>query len=341
MERIESTAIQKMMSLILAVSTLAALCLASLYSYLLFHSLSEILSIVVAWGIFIVAWNSRRFIESNYLLFLGVAYLFIGGIDLTHTLAYKGMGIFSGYGPNLPTQLWIVARYMECITLFIAPLLIHKSIRTAHVFIAYLAAASLSLLAIFAWGVFPDCYIEGQGLTLFKKISEYIISLVLIGSIVLLHRRRHDFDPGVFKLIVASIIISIGAELAFTFYVSVFALSNLIGHLFKLISFYIIYKAIIETGLVRPYDLMFRNLKKSEEKLRKERDGLQHALDEIRMLEGFLPICSNCKKIRNDEGNWTQLEKYIKDHSEAEFTHGICPECAKKLYPDIKKEDRS
>lgn len=57
-------------------------------------------------------------------------------------------------------------------------------------------------------------------------------------------------------------------------------------------------------------------------------------LNKIRHLEGFLPICSSCKKIRDNNGCWNQMESYIRDHSEAEFSHGICPECAKKLYPE-------
>ena len=98
-----------------------------------------------------------------------------------------------------------------------------------------------------------------------------------------LYNKRNEFAPNVFKLLVGSIIFTVGAELAFTFYISVFGLSNLIGHFFKIISFYLIYKAIIETGLVRPYDLLFRNLKKSEEELRKERNNLQNAFDEIKV----------------------------------------------------------
>jgi len=58
----------------------------------------------------------------------------------------------------------------------------------------------------------------------------------------------------------------------------------------------------------------------------------------IRLLEGFLPICANCKKIRNIENQWEQIERYIARHSLAEFSHGICPDCAKKLYPDLYEE---
>ena len=62
---------------------------------------------------------------------------------------------------------------------------------------------------------------------------------------------------------------------------------------------------------------------------------LNKALKEVKTLSGFLPICASCKKIRDDKGYWTQIEAYISEHSEAEFSHGICPECSKELYPDI------
>jgi PAS domain S-box-containing protein len=67
-------------------------------------------------------------------------------------------------------------------------------------------------------------------------------------------------------------------------------------------------------------------------------EELQKALSEVRTLSGLLPICASCKKIRDDSGYWNQLETYISRHSSAEFSHGICPECARKLYPELFKE---
>ncbi|MBF0573486.1 MAG: hypothetical protein HQK69_06975 [Desulfamplus sp.] len=63
--------------------------------------------------------------------------------------------------------------------------------------------------------------------------------------------------------------------------------------------------------------------------------SLKKALDEVKTLKGFIPICANCKNIRDDKGFWQQVERYIADRSEAEFSHSICPECVKKLYPDF------
>ena len=76
-------------------------------------------------------------------------------------------------------------------------------------------------------------------------------------------------------------------------------------------------------------------LKKARDEQKKLIDELQIALAEVKLLKGFLPICCFCKKIRNDEGYWQQLEEYITKHSDAQFSHGICPECVKIHYPEL------
>lgn len=246
----------------------AGLYLFSQYSYLLFHSVVELFSILVAFGIFIIAWNARRFQESSYFTMLAVAYLFVGAVDLLHTLAYSGMGVFPEYGTNLATQLWIVARYTESLSLLIAPLLIGRKFGYGRLFLIYGASISLLLASIFYWDIFPVCFVEGLGLTPFKKINEYVISSLLFGAIVLTFRKRTVFSTNVVRLLVTSIAVTIFSELSFTLYQSPFGLPNLIGHFLKIISFYLIYKALIETSLTRPYETLFRNLSRSEERYR-------------------------------------------------------------------------
>jgi hypothetical protein len=80
------------------------------------------------------------------------------------------------------------------------------------------------------------------------------------------------------------------------------------------------------------------NRKKAEEEREKLIMELQNALGKVKLLSGFLPICAACKKIRDDKGYWNQIESYIRDHSEAKFSHSICPDCFKKLYPELKIE---
>jgi len=78
--------------------------------------------------------------------------------------------------------------------------------------------------------------------------------------------------------------------------------------------------------------------KAREGELRRSNDELQKALRDVKVLRGLIPICASCKKIRNDGGFWQQLEEYIGEHSEAEFSHGICQPCVKKLYPGVYQD---
>jgi hypothetical protein len=208
------------------------------YSFLLYHSLAELFGILVAFGIFILAWNSREVIKNNYLLFIGVAYLFVGILDLFHTLAYEGMGVFKGYDANLATQLWIAARYMESLSLLVAPLFIHRKLKASVVFSVYSMALFLIFMSIFQWHIFPGCFVNGPGLTPFKKISEYIISGILAISIIPLWKRRGDFDKKVLSLIIISIITTICSDLVLTSYTSIYGSSNFIGHFLKIFSFW-------------------------------------------------------------------------------------------------------
>ena len=88
--------------------------------------------------------------------------------------------------------------------------------------------------------------------------------------------------------------------------------------------------------------LLFRDVtERKNAELEKERliGELRDALSDIKTLRGLLPICANCKKVRNDTGYWQNVEQYIEQHSEADFTHGLCPDCMKKLYPDLAEDE--
>jgi CheY-like chemotaxis protein len=78
--------------------------------------------------------------------------------------------------------------------------------------------------------------------------------------------------------------------------------------------------------------------KAREAELRRSNEELQRALKEVKVLRGLIPICASCKKIRNDGGFWQQLEEYLGEHSEAEFSHGLCQPCIKKLYPGVYQD---
>lgn len=94
--------------------------------------------------------------------------------------------------------------------------------------------------------------------------------------------------------------------------------------------------------LARVFNEMMASRRQAEQEQALLIDELRRTLSEVKTLRGFLPICSSCKKIRSDTGYWQQIESYISEHSEAEFSHGLCPNCARKLYPEImeKRQER-
>ncbi|EKE02043.1 MAG: Multi-sensor signal transduction histidine kinase [uncultured bacterium] len=324
------------------ISMTIGLYLTTLVNYLLFHSIVELFSIVIASTVFIITWNSVQYIKNPYLMMVGISYFFIGILDLLHMLAYKGMPIFTDYD-YYANQLWIAARYLESITLIAAFALLYrdKKVKPGLILVSYTLITGLLIASIFYWKIFPICFIAGKGLTDFKVYSEYIICAILIGSIILLYKNRVHFTGTVYRLIFISIIYTIISELAFTFYINNYGISNLVGHYFKLFSFMMIYHAIVTTGIEDPYHLIFNELNLTNKSLHKEAalrkktelereaviQSLKNALDEIKTLKGIIPICSYCKKIRDDKKSWHQLETYISNHSEALFSHGICPAC--------------
>lgn len=263
----ESEAASVWIERVFLLSAAAALYFIGGKNYLLFHGLVEISSVAVCWIVFTIAWNSRAASENEFLKFLGIAYFFIGLFDLLHTLAYAGMGVYSGNTTNLATQLWIAARWMESLSLLSAQLFFRRRVHPPIVFFGFASISALVLASIFKWDIFPACFIEGAGLTTFKKTSEYLISTLLLGAGGAFYANRDKLDDNVLKLMALSIGVSIFSELTFTLYTSPYGPFNFTGHLLKTFSIFLVYKALVETGLKKPYDLLFRNLKQREQSL--------------------------------------------------------------------------
>ena len=79
---------------------------------------------------------------------------------------------------------------------------------------------------------------------------------------------------------------------------------------------------------------------KARTRLEKANHELRRAMDEIKQLKGIIPICSKCKKVRNDQGYWQQVEQYVSAHSEAMFSHGLCPQCLEEAMAELEAEDK-
>ncbi len=236
-------------------------------NYQAFHTLVEMGSVCVAWAMFLLAWNARQFLQNRYLLPLGWAYLLVGLLDLLHAMSYHGLGPFSAQNTNLATQLWISARYLQALAFVFIFWVEPRQNSLRAILLAMGLLVGLDLAAILVWDVFPVCFVEGQGLTPFKIYSEYLICGLLATGAGLVRRRREALGEKVQTYLTASLLVTIGSELAFTLYVDTYGFFNALGHFGKIASFYLVYKAVIETGLVRPYDLLFRDLVRQREAL--------------------------------------------------------------------------
>jgi PAS domain S-box-containing protein len=269
-----------LLSLLFWTLMLVGLFLTSHYSYLLFHSLTGFFSVVIATGVFAIAWNARRFQENNYLLFLGIAYLFVGALDLLYTLSYQGMGVFPGFSKHLPGQLWFAARTLESLSLFLAPQFIGRRLRPNVVLSVYLLAFSAIILIILVWRLSPlDLMPAGPALTALRKTGEYVNSAILLGALLLLWRQRDEFDPGVFGLLLGAIALALASDVALTFLARLSASAGLAGYLLKIASCYLIYRALIAAELLKPYQRLYHNLKFSGEILRHEKAFADRLMD--------------------------------------------------------------
>ncbi len=268
---------------------LTGLYLSKIYNYLLFHSLVEMFVVFVAGGIFIIIWNTRQMIQNPILRFLGIAYLFIGLFHALHLLAYKGMPIFYNSTPNLPTQLWIAGQFLCSISVWAAFYLPVHKISPPLTLGGYTLTGSLLLIAIFT-GNFPACYIEGEGLTWFKKSSEIVIMLLLLSTFPKIWSIKKELEAIHVEMrdIQIFVLFSILAELAFSVYTDVYDLFNMGGHILKLIATISLYKSVVESSLRNPYKVIFQDLFLNREKLREQNLHLKKTTDELQESQQFV-----------------------------------------------------
>ena len=259
--------IKNSFALLTGISILAVAGYVSTKNYLLFHTFSEFFTIIVSFAIVVIVYNNYKNLSDSFIPIIGIAYAFAGVFDLLHTLAYEGMGVFPDAGSGLGPQMWIIARFLDSFGMLLAGISLYKSINPRNVFIGFLVVSTVALLLVFYWDIFPVCFIDGQGLTPFKVYSEYVISLTLCISVVLLVHHKNHFHPRIFRLLLAFFILSVCTELTLTFYKYMYGWQNAIGHLFKVTAFFFLYRAIVETSLREPFNLLFFQLNQAYTRL--------------------------------------------------------------------------
>ena len=279
--------------------------------------------VVVAVSLFMLTWNARRFIDNHYFLFLGIAFLFVGVIDCLDALTSNRWG--GGGGRSLDinryTYLWYAARYLQGVSIAIAPLFTVRKIRTGITFAAFFAVTAVSVATIYG-GAIPDRF-DSVELTPWI-INANIVAVCVLGMAAfgMLHRAREHFDDEVFLQLSLSILFAVASGFTDGLGMKGFDGLFLLADIFKALSYYLVYKAVIETGLLRPYDLLFRNLKRNEEEARAVKSELEVwvadrkvAEQEREMTIDLLRLINGAKGIRELA---TGLTMFLRDRSGCE-----------------------
>jgi signal transduction histidine kinase len=258
----------------LAVFLLAGLVLFQLshVDYLLIHTLTELASIILLSAVFLIGWNTRRLVHSQFFVILAIGFLVTGAVDLLHTLTYKGMQLLPIDEANTATQLWLVARTLNTAALLCAILSLgRRDLCSAMSWLgSFLLGGTALLVLIWPLGIFPTCFVEGEGLTPFKVNYEFAIIGSLCLAAGLLYRRRKYLNTYIVALLFCSICAGIVSEVMFTLYSDVYGTMNFVGHLFKLGSTMLVYLALVEGSLHAPFATLFRDMGQSYEELNRE-----------------------------------------------------------------------
>lgn len=243
--------------------TFVGLYVVSRYKYLVFHSIIEIFSVIISGCVFILSTFTVNK-EKNAFSLLGIGYLVVAILDLLHTLSYQGMNLFDP-GYFYANQLWVCARFIEAVTICLFLVNSRRDSVNYRAFsFLYLAYTVAVLSSVFLFKSFPVCFIEGKGQTPFKIAMEYLVCGILGFSLYLLKTRYRFAIEHINRYLSVSIAATIFSELTFTLYTDNFGILNVVGHLFKLVSFYYIYRSILIVNVHNPLAIIFEELTEKE-----------------------------------------------------------------------------
>ena len=230
-----------------------------LAKYLPVHALLEIFSIFVCGLIFAVAWNAYADLRPGNIIILACALLSAGIIDIAHTLSYAGMPDFvTPSGPEKAINFWLASRLIIALAFIVVALNPWRHFRSKYSRYIFLTSSIVISVIVYWLGLYqvdslPRTFIEGQGLTTYKIISEYVIMALFLITSILFYRQSQTHNTfGIHYLFYAAIL-SVLAELCFTAYSSVSDIYNLLGHLYKVVSFIYLYLAIFVVSIHEPF----------------------------------------------------------------------------------------
>lgn len=241
-------------SFIVIIAASILMILVSNYNFLLFHTISELLCTVIAASICIISVNTYEFNKDSGLLHIGICHGLAGTINLLHIIFYIGIFTFGNNTINLSMQVAVATRFIESLSLLIILYFpsLQKQIKVPA-FSFLIAALCLVMLFLIYSSYFFQCYIAGEGYTFFKKACEAIFLIFSFLTLYFLYKNKSNYPNSYFAYFCLCIISRIIYELFFIVSIDFKTFPNVFGHVFKLISYYFLYKAVVASFLKSPY----------------------------------------------------------------------------------------
>ncbi len=253
----------------------------SIAGYLPLHSLLETMSIVVSMMVFAVGWNPRSGSISGNVVLLASAFFSVGLLDFLHTISYVGMPDFiSPNDSQKHLNFWLAARFLSSVVLLVVALRPWQALRfKASRYVIFgslvIVTALLNWVAVYHQTWLPDTFIPGQGLTAFKKNTEYLVIALNIAAAAILWRKMRSPQPFKVALIFGAVITLAMSEVFFTLYTTMSGSYNVLGHVYKVIAYLFIYRAIVVEAIELPY----KQLKNSLDSLRESKSLLRSVVE--------------------------------------------------------------
>ncbi|MCL5257506.1 MAG: GAF domain-containing protein, partial [Chloroflexi bacterium] len=254
--------------------------------YLTIHTLLEFSSVIVSFAVFVVNWQAYNQNRSLYALVIATGFLAVGLLDLMHLLSYSGMPAFvTPSSPEKAIDYWLGGRGWAVLVLLASAFVLpgRRSGLLAKVALLVInlgVAAAAFIVVSFFHQILPSTYIQGQGLTPLKIGLEYgVIGLTLVAiAAYSVFYRQHDSMTS--TLILSALVVSVFSELALTLYTNVYDTFNLLGHVYKVVAYYLIFRALLVTSVIEPY----KGLQQANEELAGALDQLNQRAHELGIL---------------------------------------------------------
>jgi PAS domain S-box-containing protein len=259
-------------------------------SYLLFHNSAEFFSVMVSLSMFGIGWYTYDQSKNRHALFLSTAFLGIGLMDFMHTLANAAMPPFvTPNSTNKSTQFWIAVRLFQAVAFLVSAYVYserpgrwmsRKVLLTSALLVSFLVFTAITFFPAYM----PPTFVPGIGLTAFKKISEYLVIGLLCAAAAAYWRRIASTGDRVLIYYLAAFVICIFSELSLAVYTKVFDTYNVLGHIYKVAAFFLIYYGIYRASVKAPY----LRLTEVSEKLKEENQERVRTEQSLRLEEARL-----------------------------------------------------